>query len=293
MQKVKLNLIPQGVPPVVYASQYDVGRQFEFEIYEGDVEYEIPLDTVITVHGIKKDNHSFAYSTNDDTSKQIEFSSSLITIITTEQMTLIPGDIHCEFVLKKNLDSEDILGTLNFVIHVEPCPIPEDAATSASDLQAYQDMVDRTAASEKAAANSASAADATYKKTLDVYNQAVKDIAEQLTQSIKDIDDKRSEIQTLINKFISNFNNGSLYVEDITLLASGWTGSDPPYSYTLSQATDTNAIFIDMAMPGLTEDQIGAISAAKLAGSKGNIIYATGEKPEIDIPVRLVYLKSI
>lgn len=288
MQKVKLNLIPQGVPPVVYASQYDVGRQFEFEIYEGDVEYKIPSDTVITVHGIKKDNHSFAYSTNDDTSKQIEFSSSLITIITTEQMTLIPGDIHCEFVLRKNLDSEDILGTLNFVIHVEPCPIPEDAATSASDLQAYQDMVNRTAASEKAAASSASAAEATYKKTSDVYNQAVKDIAEQRTQINKDIDDKRSEIQTLIN----NFNKGSLYAEDITLLASGWTGSDPPYSYTLSQATDTNAIFIDMAMPGLTEDQLYAISAARFAGSKGNIIYATGEKPEIDIPVRLVYLKG-
>lgn len=266
MQKVKLNLIPQGVPPVVYASQYDVGRQFEFEIYEGDVEYKIPSDTVITVHGIKKDNHSFAYSTNDDTSKQIEFSSSLITIITTEQMTLIPGDIHCEFVLRKNLDSEDILGTLNFVIHVEPCPIPEDAVTSASDLQAYQDMVDRTAASEKAAASSASAAEATYKKTSDVYNQT----------------------QTLIN----NFNKGSLYAEDITLLASGWTGSDPPYSYTLSQATDTNMIFIDMAMPGLTEDQIRAISAANLSGSRGNIIYATGEKPEIDIPVRLVYLKG-
>lgn len=288
MQKVKLNLIPQGVPPVVYASQYDIGRQFEFEIYEGDVEYEIPSDTVITVHGIKKDNHSFAYSTNDDTSKQIEFSSSLIMITTTEQMTLVPGDIHCEFVLKKNLDSEDILGTLNFVIHVEPCPIPEDAATSASDLQAYQDMVNRTAASEKAAANSASAADATYKKTSDVYNKAVKDIAERRTQINKDIDDKKSEIQTLIN----NFNKGSLYAEDTTLLASGWTGSDPPYSYTLPQATDTNAIFIDMAMPGLTEDQIGAISAAKLSGSKGNIIYATGEKPEIDIPVRLVYLKG-
>lgn len=268
MQKVKLNLIPQGVPPVVYASQYDVGRQFEFEIYEGDVEYEIPSDTVITIHGIKKDNHSFAYSTNDDTSKQIEFSDSLITIVTTEQMTLVPGDIHCEFVLRKNLNSEDILGTLNFVIHVEPCPIPDDAATSASDLQAYQDMVNRTHASEVAAAKSAADADESYKKTAQEHEEAV------------------AEIQTLID----NFNKGSLYSEDITLLSSGWVGAEAPYSYTITQATDTNVLFIDMAMPGITEDQLYAISAAKLAGSKGNILYANGEKPDIDIPIRIIYL---
>lgn len=288
MQKVKLNLIPQGVPPVVYASQYDVGRQFEFEICEGDVEYEIPSDTVITIHGIKKDNHSFAYSTNDDTSKQIEFSDSLITIVTTEQMTLVPGDIHCEFVLRKNLNSEDILGTLNFVIHVEPCPIPDDAATSASDLQAYQDMVNRTHASEVAAAKSAADADESYKKTAKEHEEAVKDVAEQRTQINNDIDAKQAEIQTLID----NFNKGSLYSEDITLLSSGWVGAEAPYSYTITQATDTNVLFIDMAMPGITEDQLYAISAAKLAGSKGNILYANGEKPDIDIPIRIIYLKG-
>jgi len=284
MQKVKLNLIPQGVPPVVYASQYDVGRQFEFEIYEGDVEYEIPSGAVVTFQGMKQDGHVFAYS-SADSNPNVTFSGSVVTVTTTEQMTAVPKKALCEIVIRQ---SGILIGTLNAYIDVERAAVPDDADTSASDLMMYQDMVNRIAGSEKAAANSASAAEATYKKTSDVYNQAVKDIAEQRTQINKDIDDKKSEIQTLIN----NFNKGSLYTEDITLLASGWTGSDPPYSYTLSQATDTNAIFIDMAMPGLTEDQIGAISAANLSGSKGNIIYATGEKPEIDIPVRLVYLKG-
>lgn len=284
MQTIQLNLTPCGVPPTIYASMYDIGRKFEFEIYEDAASLAIPTNATVVIRGMKPDHHAFVYSTKDDT-PNVSFSGNVVTVTSTEQMTAEPGRTVCELIIEHE---NTILATLNFFLDVEQAAVPDDADTSASDLMMYQDMVNRTAASEKAAASSASAADATYKKTSDVYNQAVKDIAEQRTQINKDIDDKQSEIQTLIN----NFNKGSLYVEDITLLASGWTGSDPPYSYTLSQATDTNAIFIDMAMPGLTEDQIGAISAANLSGSKGNIIYATGEKPEIDIPVRLVYLKG-
>lgn len=284
MQTIQLNLTPCGVPPTIYASMYDIGRIFEFEIYEDAASLSIPTNATVVIRGMKPDHHAFVYSTKDDT-PNVSFSGNVVTVTSTEQMTAEPGRTVCELVIEHE---NTILATLNFFLDVEQAAMPDDADTSASDLMMYQDMVNRTAASEKAAANSASAADATYKKTSDVYNQAVKDIAEQRTQINKDIDDKKSEIQELID----NFNKGSLYTEDITLLASGWAGSDPPYSYTLSQATDTNAIFIDMAMPGLTEDQIGAISAANLSGSKGNIIYATGEKPEIDIPVRLVYLKG-
>ena len=284
MQTIQLNLTPCGVPPTIYASMYDVGRIFEFEIYEDAALLSIPTNATVVMRGMKPDHHAFVYSTKDDT-PNVSFSGNVVTVTSTEQMTAEPGRTVCELIIEHE---NTILATLNFFLDVEQAAMPDDADTSASDLMMYQDMVNRTAASEKAAASSASAADATYKKTSDVYNQAVKDIAEQRTQINKDIDEKQSEIQTLIN----NFNKGSLYVEDITLLASGWTGSDPPYSYTLSQATDTNAIFIDMAMPGLTEDQIGAINAANLSGSKGNIIYAIGEKPEIDIPVRLVYLKG-
>ena len=284
MQTIQLNLTPCGVPPTIYASMYDVGRIFEFEIYEDAALLSIPTNATVVMRGMKPDHHAFVYSTKDDT-PNISFSGNVVTVTSTEQMTAEPGRTVCELIIEHE---NTILATLNFFLDVEQAAMPDDADTSASDLMMYQDMANRTAASEKAAASSASAADATYKKTSDVYNQAVKDIAEQRTQINKDIDDKRSEIQALID----NFNKGSLYTEDITLLASGWIGSEPPYSYTLSQATDTNAIFIDMAMPGLTEDQIGAISAANLSGSKGNIIYAIGEKPEIDIPVRLVYLKG-
>ena len=136
MQKVKLNLIPQGVPPVVYASQYDIGRQFEFEIYEGDVEYEIPSGAVVTFQGTKPDNHSFAYSTADEESV-ISVSGSVITVTSTEQMTAIPHKSICEIVIR---NGKVILGTLNAILDVEKGAIPEDANSSASDLSAYESM---------------------------------------------------------------------------------------------------------------------------------------------------------
>lgn len=136
MQKVKLNLIPQGVPPVVYASQYDVGRQFEFEIYESDVEYEIPSGAVVTFQGTKPDNHSFAYSTADEESV-ISVSGSVITVTSTEQMTAIPHKSMCEIIIR---NGKVILGTLNVILDVEKGAIPEDANSSASDLSAYESM---------------------------------------------------------------------------------------------------------------------------------------------------------
>lgn len=259
MQKVKLNLIPQGVPPVVYASQYDVGRQFEFEIYEGDVEYEIPSDTVITIHGIKKDNHSFAYSTNDDTSKQIEFSSSLISIVTTEQMTLVPGDIHCEFVLRKNLNSEDILGTLNFIIHVEPCPIPEDAATSASDLQAYQDMVDRTHASEVAAKNSEVASAENLQKSKDALN--------------------------VVNNEIFRY---GMKQEDMILEASKWNGDNPPFTYDLTNELGTDAAIIALKYTA-NPDQVDQWKMSGVRASDDNVLKATLSKPRVNLPVIVIH----
>lgn len=252
MQKVKLNLIPQGVPPVVYASQYDVGRQFQFEIYEGDVEYEIPSDTVITIHGIKKDNHSFAYSTNDDTSKQIEFSGSLITIMTAEQMTLVPGDIYCEFVLRKNLNSEDILGTLNFIIHVEPCPIPEDAATSASDLQAYQDMVDRTRISEINAKKSENSSFSYMNKTLDYWSKGIR-------------------------------------TKEIILDHTKWTGTDVPFEYDLGAEYAGYAVIL-CPSNNATDAQIKSWLAAEIYGSSDTtILYARKSMPTTDLPVTVIY----
>lgn len=284
MQTVELNLTPRGVPPTVFASRYDVGRKFIFELYEDAAAFEIPSDAVVCVNGTKPDMHSFAYST-EDASPNVSFSGNTVTVTSTEQMTAEPGKVICELTIRQDTT---VLGTLNFYLIVEPGAMPEDADTSASDLMAYQDMVNRTHASEVAAAKSAADADESYKKTAQEHEEAVKDVAEQRTQINNDIDAKQAEIQTLID----NFNKGSLYSEDITLLSSGWVGAEAPYSYTITQATDTNVLFIDMAMPGITEDQLYAISAAKLAGSKGNILYANGEKPDIDIPIRIIYLKG-
>lgn len=302
MQKVKLNLIPQGVPPVVYASLYDVHREFNFEIFDGITDYVIPKNAIVTIFGTKPDNKSFAYNSKDQ-SNVISFSDSIVTVNSTQQMTAIPGVTNCEIRIAQDAN---VLGTLNFRLYVEKSTFPTDPWESHSDLQAYQTAINATehyatAAYNSAqdAASSASEADKAYQKTVSAYNDTVEEhnnAVKEITQLTSDsktalnkiVSDGKTDIQTLIN----NFNSGNYYTEDITINSRDWSGTKPPYSYTIPNVSNDMAVFLDIAEPGTTEDQMEAINAAGIYGSKGNVIYATGDKPDIAIPLRLIYLKG-
>ena len=86
MQTIQLNLTPCGVPPTIYASMYDVGRIFEFEIYEDAASLSIPTNATVVMRGMKPDHHAFVYSTKDDT-PNVSFSGNVVTVTSTEQMT--------------------------------------------------------------------------------------------------------------------------------------------------------------------------------------------------------------
>lgn len=58
MQEVSLQYAPIVAKPVVHVSQYDVGRQFKFKIYDGATAYTMPVGTNARVEGIKPDGHS-------------------------------------------------------------------------------------------------------------------------------------------------------------------------------------------------------------------------------------------
>ena len=138
MQQINLNLVPSGVPPVVYASQYDVGRIFRINLFDGNDTYTVPDGAVVTLVGTKTDMHSFAYSSEDDNPK-VKVDGSEITVITTEQMCAMPGNALCEISVRKSTTL--IIGSLNFILHVEKAVVPEDANSSASDLSTYESMV--------------------------------------------------------------------------------------------------------------------------------------------------------
>ena len=82
-------------------------------------------------------------------------------------------------------------------------------------------------------------------------------------------------------------------ISTATLPASGWTGSAAPYSYALSVAAVT-ATSANELLPGasITADQLDALQSANIQDggqAAGHItLLAYGDKPGIDLPVRVI-----
>lgn len=281
MQKVNLNLVPRGVPPVIYASQYDIGRKVQFNIYNGDAVYTIPDDAIVIVQGTKPDGNRFAYSTSTYSSsgeQHVSFSGSAVTVLTTEQMTAVAGEAESELIIRQD---DTVIGTLDFVLHVDAAAIPDDHPESASEISAYQTMVDTVVENAKKAKESEEHTEELYNDTVAEHKAAVEDITEKHTSAV-------TEIQTLID----NWNKGLMYTEDITLEASKWVGTEAPYTYTLADSVAESAAIMDVNGVNTSADELAAIGSAQIVGGGSNILYAYGDKPEINIHVRLVYLKG-
>lgn len=78
-----------------------------------------------------------------------------------------------------------------------------------------------------------------------------------------------------------------------TLSQTGWTGDEPPYTYSLSvSGVTTTSVQEILPTTTATEEQIIALQAANMQDggqSVGKItIKAWGDKPEIDLPVRII-----
>ena len=127
MQQTNLQYAPNGVNPVIHVSQFDVGRQFQFKLYDGSTPYAMPAGTTARIDGIKPDGHGFSYTDN------ISVSGNTATITTTEQMTVIAGTVKCELRFLKGYDN---IGTVNFLMIVEESPINGDTDTSETEIPA-------------------------------------------------------------------------------------------------------------------------------------------------------------
>ena len=81
---------------------------------------------------------------------------------------------------------------------------------------------------------------------------------------------------------------------DVTLTTGGWSGTEPPYTYTInnSSITDTNEAVEIAPNNNATNEQLIAYMACGLCGgtiSSGKIVLkAFGEKPEINIPIVMI-----
>ena len=83
-------------------------------------------------------------------------------------------------------------------------------------------------------------------------------------------------------------------IQNITLSSSSWSGSEPPYTYTVSNSNVTSTSKVVEIMPanGASNTQLEAYLYAGLCGGAtgtGTItIKAFGEKPEVNIPITVV-----
>lgn len=125
-QTLKLNLIPGQVLPRVNASQYDAGtRTLQMLLYNGDQVFNMASGMSAFVQGTKPDRTGFQYSATSTEG------SNVVTLVVTQQMTVVSGEVTCELVIASG---NDRIATVNFVLYVEPAALADDTVISETDL---------------------------------------------------------------------------------------------------------------------------------------------------------------
>lgn len=131
----KLNLIPAGAMPVVYVNQYDFGIQRTFEIYKGPEVFAIPAGYSVTLRATKPDGYGIV------TAGEYIIGQNVVRVVIPQQLTAVPGKTICELVF---LNSATVrVGTINFVLAVEPAAMSDDTVISDSDISYIEEAVDR------------------------------------------------------------------------------------------------------------------------------------------------------
>lgn len=132
-QETNLNVVPSGVRPVIHCSQYDNNLSaIRFKLYKDNAEFSIPSGAAVIINGYKPDNTGFSYAAS-------AISGNMATIDMTQQMTAVAGDVLCELRVRT---SNQIIGTLNFILRVEPAPLQDDSILSETDIPLIEQAVD-------------------------------------------------------------------------------------------------------------------------------------------------------
>lgn len=137
MERIKLNLIPSGVAPVVHASQYDDGREFAIDLFEGDSVYVLDGTETLTVNVRKPDGHLVVESVTNT-------SDSYVVISTTEQMVAVSGTNYAKLQIVKGSVT---IATLEFLMSVSRDPLengdPSESFVSNLETQIASAVADQ------------------------------------------------------------------------------------------------------------------------------------------------------
>ncbi len=121
MQTAYLNLIPNGIKPVIKLSQFDEGREFALIINNGTEAADLS-NAAILISGKKEDETAFSYGQSDTVKGQyvISVSNNTVTIRNTMQMAAASGNVLATLTIKKSVSD---VSTLNFTIKVQENPL--------------------------------------------------------------------------------------------------------------------------------------------------------------------------
>ena len=139
MEAINLNLIPNGTNPVVHCSQYDEGREFRFNLFDGASVFVLDGMEDISCDIKKPDGNivtAAVPNTEDD----------YIIVTTTLQMTACSGNSLGTINISKGGIN---LYTLNFVLYCERSPL-ENGIESESSIHNLESMVDGMVAEDVA-----------------------------------------------------------------------------------------------------------------------------------------------
>lgn len=132
-QDINLNVVPSGVCPIVHCSQYDNHLQaLRFWLYKDNTPFSVPSGAAVLINGYKPDNTAFSYAAT-------AISGNVVTFAVTQQMTAVAGDVLCE--LRVRTEGE-IIGTLNFILCVEPAPLTDDSVLSETQIPLIEQAID-------------------------------------------------------------------------------------------------------------------------------------------------------
>ena len=132
-QYTNLDVIPEGVRPVIYVSQYDnQTTALNFTLYKQNTLFDIPSGAGVIINGYKPDNTAFSYAAT-------AIDTNTVTFSVTQQMTAVAGDVLCELRVRT---SAEIIGTINFILRVEPAPLSDDTVLSDTEIPLIEQAID-------------------------------------------------------------------------------------------------------------------------------------------------------
>lgn len=156
-QTINLNMVPGSVCPVIHVSQYDNDEDaLVFNLYQGSTPFT--AGTTAIIEGTKPDGYGFTYAAS--------YSDNTVTADLTQQMTAVSGEVRCELRIS---DSDNVVGTQNFILMVEPAALDDNTVVSDSDIPAIAAAADYAAEAAASAADAATTLASAVKYT-DIYN---------------------------------------------------------------------------------------------------------------------------